>query len=103
MDLKLYDAQVFEKYKSNSQRIRVVTENWFNHQMYCPCCLNPSIKAFPNNHKGFDFFCPNCKNQFQLKSSKKEFKKKVLDGEYNTMKRILLCDSAPNFLSLFLC
>lgn len=91
---------MMKNYKNNSQVIRVLTENWFLKQMYCPCCLNPSIKNFPNNTKSFDFFCPNCSNKFQLKSSKKHFEKRVLDGEYNTMKKIILNNDSPNFFLL---
>ncbi len=100
MNLRLYNSEVFKKYKSNSQIIRVLTEDWFLNQMYCPCCLNPKIKDFPNNTKGSDFFCPSCNNKFQLKSSKNEFKKRVIDGEYNTMKNIIIKNLSPNFFLL---
>ena len=97
MDLSLYQKEVFDRYKSNSQRIRVLTEDWFAKQMYCPCCLNPQINSFPNNNLGSDFLCENCKNEFQLKSSKTRFSSKVIDGEYNTMKDIILNNTSPNF------
>lgn len=100
MNLSLYKKEVFKNYTSNSQRMRILTENWFLNYMYCPCCLNKRVKDFPNNQKGSDFFCEKCKNEFQLKSSKKEFKKKVLDGEYNTMKSIILNNKSPNFFLL---
>lgn len=100
MNLSIQNKRVFEKYKSNSQRIRVLTESWFSSQMYCPCCLDMSINSFPNNQKGVDFFCKRCKNEFQLKSSKEEFSKRVLDGEYNTMKKIILENHAPNLFLL---
>src|SRR3989344_9614694 len=100
MKLSMYNKYVLEKYKSNSQIARVLTESWFSTQMYCPCCLNPYIKDFPNNMKGSDFFCPSCNNKFQLKSSKKHFEKKILDGEYNTMKEIILNNDSPNFFLL---
>lgn len=100
MELSLNNPELIKNYKSKSQIIRVLTENWFLKQMYCPCCLNDSLKSFPNNMKGFDFFCPQCGNKFQLKSSKKSFDKRVLDGEYNTMKKIILKNDSPNFFLL---
>lgn len=100
MNLKLYNKEVIDNYRSNSQIIRVLTEDWFLNQMYCPCCLNIKIKNFPNNTKGVDFFCEKCNNPFQLKSSKSEFKNRVLDGEYNTMKNIILKNTAPNLFLL---
>lgn len=100
MNLSIYQQNILSKYKSNSQRIRVLTETWFLKEMYCPCCLNLKINDFPNNKKGSDFFCPDCANEFQLKSSKKKFGKKVVDGEYNTMKKIILSKKSPNFFLL---
>lgn len=97
MNLSMYQKEVLQNYKSNSQIARVLTEDWFNDQMYCPCCLNEEIQDFPNNKKGADFFCERCKNEFQLKASKKKFGKKVVDGEYNTMINIISGNNSPNF------
>ncbi|MCK4650087.1 restriction endonuclease [Candidatus Pacearchaeota archaeon] len=97
MDLSMYQKEVLQNYKSNSQIARILTENWFSREMYCPCCLNEGVDDFPNNQKGSDFFCEKCKNEFQLKASKNEFKRKVVDGEYNTMMNIISRDSSPNF------
>lgn len=94
----MYQEKVLQNYKSNSQIARVLTEDWFNSQMYCPCCLNDKVKDFPNNKKGSDFFCEKCKNEFQLKASKKKFNSKVVDGEYNTMLGIISRNNSPNFL-----
>jgi len=100
MQLSMYKKEVLENYKSNSQRARVLTENWFSSQMYCPCCLNKKIVDYPNNQKASDFFCENCKNDFQLKSSKKPFGKKVVDGEYYTMLSVIKGGNSPNFFIL---
>ncbi len=100
MQLSMYKKEVLQNYKSNSQRARVLTENWFSSQMYCPCCLNKKIIDYPNNQKASDFFCENCKNDFQLKSSKKPFGKKVVDGEYNTMLSVISEGKSPNFFIL---
>ncbi len=99
MQLSLYEKSVFKKYKSNSQIARVLTERWFAKEMYCPCCLNNKITVYPNNQKASDFLCDKCKNDFQLKSSKKPFKKKVLDGEFYTMASAIKKGNSPNFFS----
>ena len=83
MQLDLYKNEVFGQYKSNSQIARVLSENWFNSEMYCPCCLNKNIHNYPNNQKAVDFFCLNCNNEFQSKCFNKKFSKKVLDGEFH--------------------
>jgi type II restriction enzyme len=96
----MYQKQVLDHYNSNSQRARVLTENWFVSEMYCPCCLTNKLITYPNNHKASDFFCENCKNDFQLKSSKKGFNKKVVDGEFNTMASVIRREASPNFFIL---
>lgn len=100
MNISMYQKEVLQKYKSNSQRARVLTENWFSSQMYCPCCLNEKIVDYPNNQKASDFFCENCKNDFQLKSSKKPFGRRVVDGEFNTMVSVIQKGYPPNFFLL---
>ncbi|MEA3514267.1 MAG: DpnI domain-containing protein [Nanoarchaeota archaeon] len=97
MNLSIYQKNVFNNYKSNSQIARILSESWFSSEMYCPCCLNKKINTFPHNKKARDFFCDNCKNEFQLKSSSKKFGRKVVDGEFNTMIHFIDSNIAPNF------
>ena len=103
MNLSLYQKQVFENYKNNAQIVRVLSEDWFSSEMYCPCCLNKKVSSFKNNQKVCDFFCERCRNEFQLKSSKKIFGRKINDGEYNTMMRFIKLDATPNFFFMHYC
>lgn len=100
MKLNLYQEEVFKTYSNNSQRIRVLTEDWMNGNMFCPACSNPQINSFPNNTPVADFFCPKCNEQFQLKSQKSRFGKKILDGAYQKMIESIQKDSRPNFFLL---
>jgi len=100
MDISIYQKNVFQNYKSMSQLARVLTENWFSSQMYCPCCLSKKLFRYPNNQKAYDFYCMSCKNDFQLKSSKKSLGKKVVDGEFNTMVSVIKQDNSPSFFIL---
>ncbi len=97
MNLSLYHESVFSRYKSNSQIARVLSEGWCSDEMYCPSCLNEKIVKYDNNRKVSDFFCDNCKNEFQLKSSSKKLGRKIVDGEYNTMIQFIDADKTPNF------
>lgn len=99
-NLSIYNKALFEKYKSNSQRARVLTENWFNNEMYCPSCLNQKVTSYPNNKKVYDFICDKCKADYQLKASNKKFTTRVLDGEFNTMTNAINHNNAPNFFLL---
>ncbi len=39
MDLQMrYD--IADSYNSNSQKIRVITEDWVSKNLFCPCCGN---------------------------------------------------------------
>jgi len=100
LNLSIYNQALFEKYKSNSQRARVLTENWFNHQMYCPCCLNNNVTSYPNNKKVYDFLCEKCSADYQLKASNKKFTTRLLDGTFNTMINAVNQNNAPNFFLL---
>ncbi len=100
LNLSIYDKKVLEQYKSNSQRARVLTENWFNSEMYCPSCLNEKVTSYPNNKKVYDFVCEKCKADYQLKASNKKFTTKVLDGDFKTMTYAVNQNNAPNFFLL---
>ncbi len=97
MELNLYQKNVFDAYKSNSQRMRVLTENWVDSNMFCPACLNPRIMPFPNNTPVADFFCPKCIEKFQLKSQKANFGRRILDGAYKLMINSIRENTRPNF------
>lgn len=99
-NLSIYDKTTLERYKSNSQRARVLTEKWFNNQMYCPSCLNEKVTSYPNNKKVYDFLCEKCKADYQLKASNKAFTTRVLDGEFKTMTNAIKNNNAPNFFLL---
>lgn len=65
MNILIYQKEVFERYHSNSQIARVLTENWFKNEMYCPVCLNEELTKNPNNTKVTDFLCNKCCNPFR--------------------------------------
>lgn len=96
----LMDVSVGEKYHSNSQKIRVITENWFNSNMYCPCCGSPKINHFENNKPVADFYCPCCAEEYELKSKSGKIDNKVNDGAYDTMIQRIEAINNPNFFFL---
>jgi len=100
MNLSLYQEKVFTQYKSNSQIVRVLSENWFSSEMYCPRCLNSKILPFANNNPVADFSCPSCMETFQLKSQKTKIGKRILDGAYNKMINSICQNKRPSFFLL---
>jgi len=93
------DTKIAEKYNSNSQKIRVLTESWVGGEVYCPNC-GTGISNYENNRPVADFFCPNCAEEYELKSKKDSIGKKIVDGAYRTMIERLQCSNNPNFFLL---
>lgn len=85
-------------YISGSQSARVRTERWVSDWMYCINCGEPSLSQFPNNSPVADFFCPNCQDQFEVKSTKKAIGTRVADGAYFTKIERLQSATNPNLL-----
>lgn len=67
MDL-YFDTSLAEGYKSGSQIARVLTENWMERNMFCPVCGSPVLGHYEANKPVADFFCDDCKSDFELKS-----------------------------------
>jgi type II restriction enzyme len=98
MDLKL-SASIAENYSSSSQKIRVMTEHWVNHSVFCPNCGN-ILSHFENNAPVADFYCKKCAEEYELKSKNGNVGKKIVDGAYSTMIERLKSDNNPNFFFL---
>lgn len=78
-----FDQSLSLGYKSNSQKIRVMSEEWVHKNLFCPCCGN-SLCRFENNKPVADFYCDVCNETFELKSKGKPLGRKITDGAYNT-------------------
>lgn len=99
MNLQM-DSRIADKYKSNSQKMRVITENWMEQNMYCPYCGSIHINHFENNRPVADFYCANCEEEFELKSKSRTIGKKINDGAYETMIERIQSVNNPNFFFL---
>ena len=84
-------------YESASQNARVLTEGWMRRWAFCPACGNEQISQFENNRAAADFGCPQCAEQYELKSTKGAFGSKVVDGAYESLCKRLSSDENPNF------
>ena len=102
MDLR-FNTSLAEGYKSGSQIARVLTEDWFARNMYCPICGEVAIRRAEPNAPVKDYVCEHCKSQYELKSKKTgsdSFQATVADGVYRTMiGRITSLDNPSFFFS----
>lgn len=98
MDL-LFNRSLADSYKNLSQKIRVLTEDWANNNIYCLSC-GSYLSKYQNNRPVADFYCDNCKEEYELKSKKDNLGLKILDGAYKTMIERLNSNRNPNFFFL---
>lgn len=94
------DATIVDGYKSNSQRARVLTESWVDKEIYCPNCGQLKIDKYPNNQPVADFYCSNCKEDYELKGKQDGLGMKIVDGSHRTMLERLTSNNNPNFFLL---
>ncbi|TRZ94353.1 restriction endonuclease [bacterium] len=94
-----FENRIAENYKSLSQKIRVLTEGWVDNEVFCPAC-GCDIEHYANNKPVADFFCLNCKEDYELKSKKDSIGSKIVDGAYRTMLERLQSNNNPNLFLL---
>ena len=87
-------------YKSLSQRVRVLSEQWMQEEMYCPSCGRDKLSKFPNNTKLADFFCEHCGEIYELKSKGQPIGRTILDGAYYTALERITGLTNPNLFVL---
>lgn len=95
-----FDKRLAVGYKSPSQRARVLTERWVYDSIFCPNCGRYDMNQYANNRPVADFFCGNCREDYELKSKQRSIGSKVVDGEHATMLRRLTGGDNPNFFLL---
>lgn len=95
-----FNIALAETYKNPSQKIRVLSESWMAENMFCPCCGHEKILKFTNNRPVADFYCPNCKRIFELKSKNGTIGSKISDGTYATAIERITSNQNPELLVL---
>jgi len=94
------DEKISINYKNASQKARVLTEQWVDDSVFCPNCGHLDIDKYPNNKPVADFYCSNCREEYELKSKQNTLGVKVVDGAYRTMIERLVSSHNPNFFLL---
>lgn len=80
-----FNQSLAKNYKSPSQIIRVLSEDWVAKQSYCPNCNAEPLVEFANNQPVADFYCSNCDEEYELKSKKAKLSNVINDGAYDSM------------------
>lgn len=92
-----FNASLADGYTSKSQIARVLTETWTKENMYCPVCGFSHVSKFPNNRAAADFYCCNCKSEFEQKSKNGAIGTKIADGAYDTFIARICSNNNPDF------
>ncbi|MEM1689827.1 MAG: DpnI domain-containing protein [Candidatus Hadarchaeales archaeon] len=87
-------------YKSFSQRARILTEAWIQENMYCPACPSDHLSPTRRGERVVDFVCPNCSEQYQLKSQSHPFGNRIVNSAYAPKIEAIRAGTIPNFLFL---
>jgi len=87
-------------YKSHSQQARVFSESWIEREMYCPSCSSNNLDPLPHGTKVIDFKCDSCEERYQIKSTSKPVRNRIMDSEYYTMMNAIQNDLSPNLMLL---
>ncbi|KAA0927377.1 restriction endonuclease [Psychrobacter sp. ANT_H56B] len=95
-----FNQSLAKKYKSEPQKIRVLSEDWVAKQSYCPNCNAEPLTAFMNGKPVADFYCSNCNEQYELKSKKAKLSNIINDGAYDTMIERINSEDNPSFFFL---
>lgn len=95
-----FETNLADSYKSQSQKIRVLSEAWVQREIYCPNCGYASINKYKNNNPASDFYCSICQENYELKSQKKHNLTKIIDGAYSSMINLIEQNRNPNLFIL---
>lgn len=100
--MNLYlDTNIPPQYHSNSQRARIITEHWVSQNMFCPICGAEHLMQFVANRPVADFYCDNCRQEFELKSKEAmSIGSKISDGAYSTMIERITSNNNPNLFCM---
>ncbi len=94
------DTSIADRYKSEAQKSRVLSEAWFLSNGYCLACESDRLTATRANTKATDFICPYCRQSYELKASRNRLGRTLVDGAYEPLMNRILDGSAPTLMML---
>lgn len=97
--LRFLNKDLVTRYKSSSQKVRVLTENWVDEEIFCPSC-GADVNKYAHNRPVADFYCPICKEDYELKSKGNRFGSKIVNGAFKAVIERLKSNHNPNLFLL---
>lgn len=97
MDL-ICNPEIAAHLKSNSQKVRVISEAWLAGAGYCLNCSSNRLMPTRANTVARDYACPRCGQPYELKSAARAHTRIVQDGGYDSMMNRVRNGEAPALL-----
>jgi type II restriction enzyme len=94
------DISIVDRYTSQAQKSRVLSETWFKLNGYCLSCESDSLRATAANTKATDFICPVCDHSYELKAFRNRPKRTLVDGAYSALMARIQDGSVPTLMML---
>ncbi len=92
--------EIASPYRSLSQRARVLTEDWVQENLYCPACASDVLSTTPTGRQVVDFVCPDCLEEYQLKSQSHPYGYQIMNSAYEPKIKAIRAGTAPSYLFL---
>ena len=89
-----------DRYTSQSQQARVLSEGWVEANLYCVNCGNEHMEQYGNNNPAADFHCLVCCEAYELKGTRGRFDGRIVNGAYHTLVQKLRTEQNPNLILL---
>jgi len=77
-----------------------MTETWAQENLYCPSCTSDYLDTAPTGKQIIDYMCPDCEEQYQLKSKSGPFGGSVANTAYWPKIRAIRTETNPSYLFL---
>jgi type II restriction enzyme len=94
------DTSIADRYTSQAQISRVLSEAWLESNGYCLSCESDALRRSSANTKATDFVCPNCEQNYELKAFRIKPKNTLVDGAYGSLMGRILDGSVPTLMML---
>ena len=94
------DISLADRYISQSQKSRILSEAWFRSNAYCLACDSDSVRATAANTKATDFICPTCDQNYELKAFRIKPTRTLVDGAYSSRMARIQNGSVPTLMML---
>jgi type II restriction enzyme len=94
------DTTIADRYTSQAQKSRVLSEAWFQSNAYCLSCESDTLRATAANTKATDFICPACDQNYELKAFRHRPVRTLVDGAYSALMARIRSGSVPTLMML---